>query len=392
MPGPCIHSFLTLVGRISVAEDGDGNLIGLYLPSQNLPSMEESETDTLSEAAGQINEYLSGRRKMFELPLSYSGTEFFMDIMDAMRRIPYGETRTYAELAEDSGHPGAFRAAGTACGRNPLPMIVPCHRIVPSSGGVGSYGGGSSLKRRLLELEDPDRSLRAELADQPFYLVGIGIADAGASALEPRPSALLAFLLETGRSDGDQLPVSDAVMLQEHLEHVVGNAEDGLVERTRQERRLLHEAPLLLGLPVSFLIGHDIGVVHDLIVPGNESVLRRDHAERDVAELAPLVVDGRIEALDQVLDLGHPASERLERRSKTVPDLEHGGIVGHDEDPLPHPHLGHDSGAFHVRASWNPDGRLSSSCLRRRPCRAPWDSWACRPSRTWGTAPILLSL
>lgn len=76
-----------------------------------------------------------------------------------MNDIPYGEVRTYAEVAEMAGHPNAYRAVGTACARNPLPLIIPCHRVVPSSGGIGSYAGGSSLKRRLLELENPDLSL-----------------------------------------------------------------------------------------------------------------------------------------------------------------------------------------------------------------------------------------
>lgn len=153
MAGACIHSFITLIGTVSVTEDGDGRINGLYLPNSNLPSMDEDETEILAEAAGQINEYLAGKRRTFDLPLHYGGTEFRVAVLDELMRIPYGEVRTYSQIAEAIGSPGAFRAVGTACAQNPIPLIIPCHRVVPMTGGVGSYAGGSSLKRRLLEHE-----------------------------------------------------------------------------------------------------------------------------------------------------------------------------------------------------------------------------------------------
>lgn len=153
MHGPCIHSFITLLGSISVSEDGEGNITALYLPNQNLPAMEEDETDVLAEAAGQVNEYLSGRRRMFDLPLALTGSDFRISVLNALSGIPYGETRTYAQVAEAVGSPRAYRAVGTACAENPVPLIIPCHRVVPSSGGVGSYAGGSAMKARLLEME-----------------------------------------------------------------------------------------------------------------------------------------------------------------------------------------------------------------------------------------------
>ena len=107
----------------------------------------------LLEAAAQLNEYFSGKRRDFDLPLSYGGTEFRTSVLDALREIPYGETRTYGEIAESIGSPRAYRAVGTACAENPLPIVIPCHRVVPSSGGIGSYAGGSSMKRRLLDFE-----------------------------------------------------------------------------------------------------------------------------------------------------------------------------------------------------------------------------------------------
>ena len=80
-------------------------------------------------------------------------SEFTVEVLDAVSDIPYGETATYSEIAEAIDHPGAYRAVGTACGRNPVPIVIPCHRVVPSSGGNGSYAGGSALKKRLLDLE-----------------------------------------------------------------------------------------------------------------------------------------------------------------------------------------------------------------------------------------------
>ncbi len=153
MAGACIHSFITLIGTVSVTEDGDGRIDGLYLPNCNLPSMDEDETEILAEAAGQINEYLAGKRRTFDLPLHYGGTEFKVAVLDELMRIPFGEVRTYTQVAEAIGSPRAYRAVGTACAQNPIPLIIPCHRVVPMTGGVGSYAGGSSLKRRLLEHE-----------------------------------------------------------------------------------------------------------------------------------------------------------------------------------------------------------------------------------------------
>lgn len=153
MTGPCMHSFLTIVGTISVAEDGDGSIIRVYLPSDNLDPMEQRATDVLLEAERQIDEYLYGGRRAFDLPLHAEGTDFAKDVWRALLEIPYGGTRTYGEVAEMCGHPGAARAVGTACAGNPLPIIVPCHRVVPASGGIGRYSGGTALKRQLLDLE-----------------------------------------------------------------------------------------------------------------------------------------------------------------------------------------------------------------------------------------------
>jgi methylated-DNA-[protein]-cysteine S-methyltransferase len=101
----------------------------------------------------QLDEYFARRRRAFDLPLEYPGSPFQRSVWDALLRIPYGETRTYAELASELGVPGAARAVGRANGANRLAIIVPCHRVIAAGGGLGGYGGGLWRKLRLLELE-----------------------------------------------------------------------------------------------------------------------------------------------------------------------------------------------------------------------------------------------
>jgi methylated-DNA-[protein]-cysteine S-methyltransferase len=153
MRGSRIWSYFTLLGTISIAENGEGEIIGLYLPCDNLPPMDQGETDALADAAKQINEYLAGKRMDFDLDLYYDGSDFRSRVMEELNMIPYGEVRTYKEIAEAIGYPNSMRAVGKACADNPLPILVPCHRVVPSTGGYGNYRGGLALKRRLLNLE-----------------------------------------------------------------------------------------------------------------------------------------------------------------------------------------------------------------------------------------------
>jgi O-6-methylguanine DNA methyltransferase len=108
-------------------------------------------------AARQILEYLGGQRIAFELELDLHGTGFQIEVWSALREIPYGETRTYAEVAHEIGHPRAVRAVGTASGANPLALLIPCHRVIAAGGKLGGYGGGLELKARLLAMERADR-------------------------------------------------------------------------------------------------------------------------------------------------------------------------------------------------------------------------------------------
>jgi len=104
-------------------------------------------------ARQQLNEYFAGDRTEFDLPLRLNGTEFQLSVLDALQKIPYGETTSYAAIAERIGRPKAVRAVGAANGRNPIPIIVPCHRVIGSHGELTGFGGGLDTKEALLRLE-----------------------------------------------------------------------------------------------------------------------------------------------------------------------------------------------------------------------------------------------
>ncbi len=106
-----------------------------------------------SAARQQLAEYFAGERREFDLPLKLSGTEFQMSVLEALQQIPYGETTSYADIAERIGRPKAVRAVGAANGRNPVPIIVPCHRVIGSHGDLTGFGGGLDTKEALLRLE-----------------------------------------------------------------------------------------------------------------------------------------------------------------------------------------------------------------------------------------------
>jgi O-6-methylguanine DNA methyltransferase len=108
-------------------------------------------------AAKQIVEYLEGKRREFDLTIDLRGTEFQSAVWDALLEIPYGETRSYSEIAARVGKPNAVRAVGAANGANPVSLVVPCHRVIAADGKLGGYGGGLALKRRLLAMEQGQR-------------------------------------------------------------------------------------------------------------------------------------------------------------------------------------------------------------------------------------------
>jgi len=152
------------IGRLRVASSDKG-LAYLELPKaagcglrgwlhRNFPDARYVESRACNDAAiDQIVEYLDGARTEFDLPLDLRGTEFQKQVWQALQNIPFGERRSYREIAVAVGRPNAVRAVGTANGSNPVSLVVPCHRVVNSDGKLGGYGGGLELKARLLDLE-----------------------------------------------------------------------------------------------------------------------------------------------------------------------------------------------------------------------------------------------
>lgn len=141
------------IGILGIAEDGDGISNIFFKSDPVLQGFAEQETSLLKKAAEQLREYFDGRRKAFELPLSLHGTDFQLADWQALRTIPYGETCSYQQIAEKIGNPKACRAVGMANNRNPVAIVIPCHRVIGKNGSMVGYGGGLDVKRYLLDLE-----------------------------------------------------------------------------------------------------------------------------------------------------------------------------------------------------------------------------------------------
>jgi methylated-DNA-[protein]-cysteine S-methyltransferase len=141
------------IGRLVLECDGDV-LIGLWLPNERRHTRNDADDvpPVLKETMGQLEEYFAGERTDFDVPMELDGTDFQREVWTELTRIPYGETISYGELARRVGRPSAPRAVGQANGRNPIPVIVPCHRVLASNG-IGGYGGGLKVKRALLAVE-----------------------------------------------------------------------------------------------------------------------------------------------------------------------------------------------------------------------------------------------
>ena len=147
----------TNIGALTLVADAAGAITGVEFGARaaaaNAADADREATAALDAAAGQLREYLAGERTGFELPLNPHGNEFERLVWAELLRIPYGETTTYGEIARRIGHPGSARAVGRANGRNPIAIVVPCHRVIGSDGSLTGYGGGLDLKRALLTLE-----------------------------------------------------------------------------------------------------------------------------------------------------------------------------------------------------------------------------------------------
>jgi methylated-DNA-[protein]-cysteine S-methyltransferase len=117
------------------------------------------DSAVFTDVVDQLKSYFAGERKAFDLPLVLEGTEFQKKVWTALQDIPYGETVSYKTLAQRVGSPKAVRAVGAANGANPIPIIIPCHRVIGNDGSLKGFGGGLPLKKRLLELENPQMTL-----------------------------------------------------------------------------------------------------------------------------------------------------------------------------------------------------------------------------------------
>ena len=148
----------TPVGRIAVAVDAQGTLVEILLPNRSAPV---PASEPLSPAAAhgmnavrqQLDEYFAGKRRAFDLPLRPMGSSFEQQVWNKLLEIPYGGTTSYGAIATALGLVNGARAVGRANGANPIPIVIPCHRVIGSDGTLTGYGGGLPLKRVLLELE-----------------------------------------------------------------------------------------------------------------------------------------------------------------------------------------------------------------------------------------------
>jgi methylated-DNA-[protein]-cysteine S-methyltransferase len=134
------------------------------------PLAEDKKHPVLCETEKQLNEYFAGKRNRFSVKLDPKGTKFQNKVWDALRTIPFGETRSYGEIAKQIGNAKAMRAVGAANGRNPISIIVPCHRVIGASGQLTGFAGGLDIKERLLSLEGNRDAKILKNASQPQLL------------------------------------------------------------------------------------------------------------------------------------------------------------------------------------------------------------------------------
>ena len=135
----------TEIGSIYILEE-KGKITGLTYDKEEIGDIEQRSSSLLEKAERQLTEYFEGRRKNFDLPIELKGTDFQVKVWKALEKIPYGETKSYQEIAEEVASPKAFRAVGNANNKNPISIIIPCHRVIGKSGKLAGYGGGLDKK------------------------------------------------------------------------------------------------------------------------------------------------------------------------------------------------------------------------------------------------------
>ena len=165
------------VGPLLLAAD-DAALHHIGFPKNDTPQKphpgwtESSPRGVLAETAKQLREYFTGRRRDLDLPLAPEGTPFQRSVWRCLEQIPYGETISYAELARRVGNPKAARAVGSANGKNRIPIVIPCHRVIAADGSLGGFGGGLPTKTKLLDLEAAHKTVpRDKKPQRPIGVV-----------------------------------------------------------------------------------------------------------------------------------------------------------------------------------------------------------------------------
>lgn len=143
------YSYDTVIGEIYITEK-DNCICNVSFGTLNY---KEKETSLIKKTYSQLKEYFAGNRKIFDIPISANGTEFQIKVWEELQKIPYGKIRTYKEIAENIGNKNASRAVGMANNKNPIAIIIPCHRVIGSNGDLTGYAGGIKLKQYLLNLE-----------------------------------------------------------------------------------------------------------------------------------------------------------------------------------------------------------------------------------------------
>jgi methylated-DNA-[protein]-cysteine S-methyltransferase len=148
-----VFFYQTDIGEIGIAES-ENVITNLYFDRGSIhESISELETELLKEAGSQLKDYLAGKLRNFDLPLAPVGTKFMKSVWTVLQDIPYGETRSYGQIAQIIGKPSAYRAVGLSNSRNPISIFIPCHRVIGAKGELTGYLGGLEIKKHLLELE-----------------------------------------------------------------------------------------------------------------------------------------------------------------------------------------------------------------------------------------------
>lgn len=153
-----IYFYETKVGLIGIKEREE-KIREIYFSKEVPENLELKETPLIKETIKELEEYLDGKRKSFNIPFDPKGTEFQISVWNELLKIPYGETCSYGEIAKRIDNPKASRAIGMANNRNPISIIIPCHRVIGSSGKLVGYGGGLDIKEKLLNLEKENKDI-----------------------------------------------------------------------------------------------------------------------------------------------------------------------------------------------------------------------------------------